>query len=65
MADETTPVIKTKKTRKPNAKARFVVTLARPVAARLEELAKSRGLDVPTMLEFDAISEFQASQKGA
>ena len=56
---------KVKKTRKPNAKARYVVTLARPVANRLEELAKQRGLDVPTMLEFDAIAEFQASQKEA
>ena len=62
MDENTTPVVpKQKRTRKPNAKARYVVTLARPVANHYEEKARARGLDVPTMLEFDAIAEFQSS----
>lgn len=66
MDENTTTVApKIKKTRKPNSKVRIVLTLARPVAAHYEEVAKARGIDVPTMLEFDAIAAFQkASAKG-
>lgn len=64
MEENTVP--KAKRTRKPNAKARYVITLVRPVAAHYEEVAKARGIDVPTMLEFEAIDSFQkSSQKEA
>ena len=62
MSEEIVNVPKVKRTRKPNAKARFVVTFPRPVALFMEAKAKAEDIDIATMIEFDWISKFQSSK---